>query len=239
MPTGVCGDPLSALLDHKFMFPWLTSRSAIRFDQYQCWKRGAVAANIAGEQRQPVDAAWAPMKKSGSTPVRDPPELRNYENTFPARNRAARGIGAISRPASSRNTSRSSMRSNRRRKSTLAVIPSGNLVLPRWEHDPYSHSQGTGDHPKPVRDLLGIVPGTQRPTRDEWPKVNGGPGVNGFPPTSCPSHSHLQLRLKTLSGAANGRWQDKNALPVDHRNRKNGYASALRMSRRPKSRRLN
>lgn len=65
MPTGVCGDPLSALLDHKFMFPWLTSRSAIRFDQYQCWKRGAVAAHIAGEQRQPVDGGMGSDEEVG------------------------------------------------------------------------------------------------------------------------------------------------------------------------------
>ena len=36
------------------------------------------------------------MKKSGNTPVRDPPDLRYWVNTLPARNSAARGIDAIS-----------------------------------------------------------------------------------------------------------------------------------------------
>ncbi len=42
------------------------------------------------------------MKKSGRTPVRDPPDLRYFVKTFPAKNSAARGIGTISRPATNK-----------------------------------------------------------------------------------------------------------------------------------------
>lgn len=44
---------------------FLTSRSGIRCDQFQCWKIGAVAANIAGEQRQPVDGGMGSDEEIG------------------------------------------------------------------------------------------------------------------------------------------------------------------------------
>ncbi|TIN73718.1 MAG: hypothetical protein E5Y30_00725 [Mesorhizobium sp.] len=50
------------------------------------------------------------------------------------------------------------------------------------------------------------------PPRDEWPKVNGGPGVNGFPPTSyrpihaCNSVSQLSLALQMVDGRTKTRF---------------------------------
>src|SRR4051812_44065911 len=53
------------------------------------------------------------MKKSGNTPLRAPPEVRYLIEALPARNSAARGIGAKVMPASAKAISRALMVSKR------------------------------------------------------------------------------------------------------------------------------
>jgi hypothetical protein len=62
---------------------------------------------ISGEA---VITAWAPRKKSGNTPVLIPPAARYLRNALPARNRAGRGIAAITSPAAAIIASRGSIR---------------------------------------------------------------------------------------------------------------------------------